>query len=146
MSTQNNNLYEELYMWDYVKAAYLISHVLLSVFCPLLLLSIIWYEKNSADLRYRYLINQLLSYLCFILLFGILVPRPIGVATLFLGPFSHTSCDVIVWSGRFSFTCSLGELTIRQVSISMSMLIALQKARLLTSGIELLWECFHKIK
>jgi hypothetical protein len=117
-SALNENFYAELYKWDSLKTFYLISHLLLSVCSPLLLLSIIWYEKNSADLRYRSLINQLLSHLCFILLFGNLIARPLGVATLFLGPFSHHTCDVIVWSGRFSFTCSLGELTIRQVSSS----------------------------
>jgi hypothetical protein len=99
MSVDKENFYSALYEWDTLKTVYLVSHSLLSIFCPILLLCIIWYEKNSADLRYRSLINQLLSHLCFILLFVNLFARPLAVATLFLGPFSQPSCDVIVWIG-----------------------------------------------
>jgi hypothetical protein len=38
---------------DGLKWTYLISHIFLTFTSPVMLYSVIWYEKNSADLRSR---------------------------------------------------------------------------------------------
>ena len=66
-------------------------------------------------LIFRTLINQLLSHLCFTILLSNLIARPLSVMVLIWGPFSHPTCDFILFVGRSLYICALGELTARQV-------------------------------
>jgi hypothetical protein len=113
--TNDENSFSEFYKLDWLKLAFLIYHLLFTFVSPALLYSVIWYEKNSSDLRSRTLINQLLSHLCFIVLLSSLIARPLSVSVVFLGPFSTEKCDVILFVGRYLFICCLGQLTLRQV-------------------------------
>ena len=109
------NSFADLYQYDTIKLAFLGCHVALSFLGPFLLYSIIWYEKNSADLRSRTLMNQLLSHLCIIVLLTCLVARPLHILVMLIGPFSYQSCDAVLFVGRYLFICSMFELTSRQI-------------------------------
>ena len=64
---------------------------------------------------FRTLINQLLSHLCFILILSNLIARPLSIMIFIWGPFSHPTCDFILYINRALYICGLGELMIRQV-------------------------------
>ncbi len=60
----SGNFYSNLNKWDSLKYATLFLKSILSVTGSVLLYGVIWYERFSADLRYRTLMNQMLSHLC----------------------------------------------------------------------------------
>ena len=111
----DTNSFAGLYRYDTWKFAYLGCHVLLSFICPVLLCSIVWYEKYSADSRSRTLMNQLLSHLCIIVLLSCLIARPLSILVLLIGPFSSQSCDGVLLVARYLFVCSLFELVLKQI-------------------------------
>ena len=58
--------YAGLLQWDSLKVASIVVNVVIMFIGPSLLYAVIWYERYSADLMYRTLINQLLSHMCYI--------------------------------------------------------------------------------
>ena len=58
--------YAGLLQWDSLKVASIVVNVVIMFVGPSLLYAVIWYERFSADLMYRTLINQLLSHTCYI--------------------------------------------------------------------------------
>ena len=107
--------YAGLVRWDLTKVFYLIFHILLTFIGPSLLYSIAWYERFSSDLRYRTLMNQLLSHISVLSIVGCVLSRIPYVSMFFIGPFSSTTCDMIILFGRYMFLSILIEFTIRQV-------------------------------
>jgi hypothetical protein len=111
----NYTLYAGLVEWDSMKVFYLIFHILLTFIGPSLLYSIVWYERYSSDLRCRTLVNQLLSHISLLSMVGCVFGRIPYVSIFFIGPYSSTTCGIIIFIGRGMFLSILMELTIRQV-------------------------------
>jgi len=107
--------YAGFVQWDLIKVLFLIFNILLTFIGPSLLYSIIWYERFSSDLRCRTLMNQLLSHIYIFSLVGCFIVRIPSLSIVFIGPFSSTTCDVIIFLGRYLFLCNITEFTIRQV-------------------------------
>jgi hypothetical protein len=114
-AANEENFFHEFYKFDFVKSVYLICNIILTLICPAFLYGIVWYEKNSSNLRYRTLINQLLSHLCFLLLLGCILANPLSIFSIIFGPFGSESCNVMLLVGRYLFACAIVELTLRQV-------------------------------
>ena len=87
-------------------------HIVLTFIGPALLYSIVWNEKFISDLRYRTLMNQLLSHICIITIFDCLIGRMFYISSTIIGPFSVLTCGVIMSIGRFFFACRIMELII----------------------------------
>ncbi len=58
MVKSSDSFYSGLLEWDYLKTINVNVNILLLFIGPLLLYSVIWYERFGADLIYRTLINQ----------------------------------------------------------------------------------------
>ena len=117
VSNENNgNFYAGFMEWDVFKQIYLIFHIVLTFVAPLLLYSIVWYERHGSDLYYRILTNRILSHICLISIARCLTARIPYVAILFMSPLSPTKCDVIIFVGRYSFLCTLIETAIWQLA------------------------------
>ena len=108
------NFYEGLLEWDSLKIFYLCFHIFSSLIGPVFLYCIVWYEKFSTDLHVRTVLNQLLTYLCYIIFIMGPIAKIPHVAFFFVGPFSDLSCDLFILLGRYSFVCVLMEMTLRQ--------------------------------
>ena len=108
------NFFAGVMQWDGLKFFYLVFQIIISVVGPSLLYSIYWYERFSADLRFRTLLNQLISHFCLLNIAGCIFARCPYVLILFFGPFSVPICDFTILTGRFLFLCVLTEITIRQ--------------------------------
>ena len=119
-NTSDNNFtsytfYAGLVQWDFIKVFYLIFHILLTFIGPILLYSIVWYERFSSDIRCRTLLNQLLAHICISSIIDCLINRTIYVSIIFIGPYSTSTCDCISFMGRFCFLIRIMELSIRQL-------------------------------
>ena len=107
--------YAGLVQWDSVKVFYLIFHILLDFIGPILLYSIVWYERFSSDISCRTLLNQLLAHICIFSIIDCLINRTIYVSVIFIWPYSTSTCDCISFMGRFCFLIRKMELSIRQL-------------------------------
>ena len=74
--------FEGYYSWDTLKIISVVWQSLVILIGPLLLYSIVWYERSSADLRYRTITNQLLSQLCLTDIFSFLIAQTLYLVTL----------------------------------------------------------------
>ena len=91
-STSDRHYYDGYYNWDLVKCASVIWQSLLVAVSPFLLYSVVWYERHSAELRYRTIINnQLLSRLCLIDIFAATTAQSAYVAIMAFGPLEESS-------------------------------------------------------
>jgi hypothetical protein len=93
----------------------IVSNLLILFLGPSLLYAVIWYERFSADLMYRTLINQLLSHLCYIQALNCILSRLAFILIYSFGPFPGIACDVIFTYARYAFVATITEITIRQV-------------------------------
>ena len=87
--------------WDWIKVAYILIHVLLTLLVPCLLYSICWYERYSPDLQYRAVSNILLSHSCWIGIIRSFLVRIPSVLVIVFGPFDPWTCNIIFSSARF---------------------------------------------
>jgi hypothetical protein len=62
----DHHFFSGLKSWDYVKWITILLNILMTITGTILSLGVIWYERHSADIRYRTLMNQMLSHICFI--------------------------------------------------------------------------------
>ena len=90
-STSDRHYYDGYYNWDLVKWTSVIWQSLLVAVSPFLLYSVVWYERHSAELRYRTIINQLLSRLCLIDIFAATTAQSAYVAIMAFGPLEESS-------------------------------------------------------
>ena len=111
----SSNFYTGLLEWDTIKIVNVCLNILLIFVGPCLLYSVIWYERFSADLIYRTLINQLLSHLCFIEMATCILSRFSYFANYCFGPWPYTVCDVSIFYGRLTFILMVNQITIRQL-------------------------------
>ena len=107
--------YVGLLQWDSLKLVNLVLNFLIMLLGPLFLYSVIWYERFSADLKYRTLINQLLSHLFWIEIFSCILSRLAYFAVYFLSPLPPAVCDIAVFIGRFTFLITTAEIALRQM-------------------------------
>lgn len=110
-----DSFYTGLLEWDFIKIINTCLNIFLIFVGPCLLYSVIWYERFSADLIYRTLINQLLSHLCFIEIASCLLTRIAYFANYCFGPWSYAICDVNIFFGHYTFTVMVNQITIRQL-------------------------------
>jgi hypothetical protein len=110
-----DNIYSGLLEWDNFKLFYIIFHILLTFVAPLVLYSIVWYERYGSDLQYRTLMHMILSHICLISIARCLTARIPYVAILFTSPLSPNKCDSIILIGRYSFMCTFNEILIWQL-------------------------------
>ena len=111
----SENFYSNLNKWDSVKYGTLFFKVILSMTGSVLLYGVIWYERFSADLRYRTLMNQMLSHLC---IFHIFVGPHFMVGVVLFFCFDEQPevvCNFFTFIGRLLFLCSLTQLVLRQL-------------------------------
>ena len=111
----SSNFYSGLMEWDSVKIVYVIWHILVTLIAPCLLYSFVWYEGNSADFRYRTLINQILTHCCCIEITSCIFGRNLFLSFYIIGPLSDIWCDVVLLQHRFFYLSLIFEATIRQV-------------------------------
>ena len=112
--SKSNNFFSGLYEDNGFMIVYSIFNLCVTLTSPVLLYSICWYERHSADLRFRTLINQLLSHVCFASLLGSFVARIPHVLMLYLGPTTMPFCSFSLLMGRYFFLLVIGELLTRQ--------------------------------
>jgi hypothetical protein len=106
--------YTDLMKWDSIKIASLFIKIILFVSGTLLLYGVIWYERFSADIRYRTLMNQMVSHICMIHLFGGFVLMIGFVITFGFQIHSKAICNIIFFNARFFIVSSHTHLTLRQ--------------------------------
>jgi len=109
------NYFAGLMEWDGFKVFFLVFHILLTFVGPILLYSVIWYEKSSFETNYRTVLNHLLSHICMISIARSFVVRIPHAIMLLMAPYSTETCNFIVFIGRYSFLCIHTELCIWQV-------------------------------
>ena len=114
-NSTSQTFYTGLVQWDSIKAFYLIFHILLTFIGPGLLYSIVWYERFSSDIRYRTLMNQLLSHICTFSIVDCLSNRILYVSILYIGPYSTSVCQFSSFVGRYFYLIRIIELSIRQL-------------------------------
>ena len=112
---ESENFYSNLTKWDSAKYATLFFKIILTITGNVLLYGVIWYECFSADLRYRTLMNQMLSHLCILHICEGPVFM-IGFVIYFcFDEHPENFCHIIAFAGRLLFLCSLTQLTLRQL-------------------------------
>ena len=114
-SDDEGTYYDEYHKWDALKYTTVVWQTFVMAMGPLFLYSIIWYEQNSADFRYRTIINQLLSQLCYVHIFGCYIGSPLYLAVLIFGPLSPRKCDFITITGRFLYIVCITLISIRHI-------------------------------
>ena len=99
-SVSDRHYFAGYFDWDLVKCSSVIWQSAIVVTSPVLLYLVVWYERNSADLRYRTIINQLLSKLCLIEIVAVMTAQPFSLAILIGGPVEarHTFIIKIMFS------------------------------------------------
>jgi hypothetical protein len=117
-STDSNvceNYYSNLTKWDVFKFITFVIKIILSVTGSFMLYGVIWYERFSADLRYRTLMNQMLSHLCIFHISG----GPFFILGFLINfsfqPQSEIMCHLITFIGRLLFLCCVAHLVLRQL-------------------------------
>jgi hypothetical protein len=108
------NDYEGFYKLDALKIMFVVVGILITVLFPLLLYSVVWYEREIADIHRRTLVNILLSHVCVISIVRCLALRPPYLFMIIFGPQSRPFCQAFVYFGRMSFLCYLTELVLWQ--------------------------------
>ena len=108
------NFYSGLMEWDFIKIVYVIWHILVTIISPCLLYTFVWYERNSADFRYRTLINQILTHCCCIEIAACIFGRNLYLSFYIIGPLSDIWCDALLLQYRFFYLSLIFEATIRQ--------------------------------
>ena len=111
----SSNFYAGLLEWDSIKILDVVFNFFIILLGPLLLYSVIWYERFSADLMYRTLINQLLSHLCYIQIVSCFLTRIAFFLNYCFSPLPLGVCDVGKFVGRWGFVCMLTQITTRQL-------------------------------
>jgi hypothetical protein len=109
------NFYSGFMELESLKLFYVMFNIILTFVAPLILYSIVWYERFGADLMYRTLSNRSLSHICLISIARCLIARIASVGYLFIIPLSSNTCDVIVFIGRYSVLCTFSEIVIWQL-------------------------------
>jgi hypothetical protein len=110
-----NNSFAGFMEWDMFKLTYMVFQIVLTFVAPLILYSIVWYERYGSDFKYSTLTNRILSHICLISIGRCFIARiPYG-AIIFYGPFSTNTCDVIILVARYSFLCTFIEIAIWQL-------------------------------
>lgn len=106
--------YTGLMKGDFIKITSLFIKIVLFVTGTLLLYGVIWYERFSADIYYRTLLNQMVSHICMIHLFGGFVLM-FGYIMIFGFQIQcQVLCNFIFFNARFFIVSSLTHLTVRQ--------------------------------
>ena len=108
------NFYRGLLEWDCIKVINLTLNVVITLVGPVLLYSVVWYERFSADLLYRTLINQLLSHLCRMEIVICLSTRITYFVNYCFSPLPLPVCDATMFIGRVTFIIMITQMTIRQ--------------------------------
>jgi hypothetical protein len=111
----DENVYSGLLDWVPIKVSTVVLNVLIMLIGPSLLYTVIWYERYSADLMYRTLINQLLSHLCYIQMLNCVCSRLAFILIYCFGPFASVTCDVMFIYAHYAFVCTITEITLRQM-------------------------------
>jgi hypothetical protein len=111
----DSNYFAGFQDWESLSIFYIIWHVLVTVLGTGLLYSIVWYESNSADFRYRTILNQILSHCCWIQIFACTLGRNAYLSYTLFGPFNRYCCDAIFLSGKFFYVSTPFELAIRHM-------------------------------
>ncbi len=114
-SSDEGTYYNQFYKWDSLKYLTVVWQAFVMAIGPLFLYCIVWYEENSADFRYRTIINQLFSQLCYAQIFGCYIGGPLYMAVLMLGPLSPRNCDFITFTGRFLYIDCITLINIRHI-------------------------------
>lgn len=115
VSLANQNFYSNMNKWDCIQFVILFLKITLSISGTILLYGVIWYERFSADLRYRTLMNQMLSHLC---IFHIIEGPNFLLGFVIFFCFDEQPevvCHVFIFIGRLLFLCSLTQLLLRQM-------------------------------
>lgn len=115
LNSTSPTFYTGLIQWDSLKVSYLIFHIILTFIGPALLYSIVWYERFSSDIRYRTLMNQLLSHMCIFSIVDCLINRTLYVSIIIIGPYSYSYCEFLSFMGRYFYLIRIMELSIRQL-------------------------------
>ena len=93
---------------------FILLQIAITVTAPIILYSIYWYERYSADIRYRTLLNQLLSHYFLICLFGSFIPRIPQAIYHLQGPMSPAFCTFSMGWSRYVFLLVVIQLGTRQ--------------------------------
>ena len=107
--------FDGFYRWDVTKYISVIWQFVIIAICPVLLYSVVWYERHSADLRYRTIINRLLSRLCFIDIVACIVAQSSYLIIFIFGPLEVNYCNFIVMVARFFYVVCISIITLRQI-------------------------------
>jgi hypothetical protein len=111
----SGSFFDGFFEWDALKLLFFVFHIILTFIGPCLLYSIVWYERFSPDLRYRTLMNQLLTQICIFSTFDCLILRLVHLSCFVIGPYSSWTSGILISIARFTFICRLMQLTIRQL-------------------------------
>ena len=114
-NSTSHTFYVGLVQWDSFKVCYLIFHIILTFIGPALLYSIVWYERFSSDIRYRTLMNQLLSHICIFSIVDCFSNRILYVSIICFGPYSTLACEFLSFMGRYFYLIRIMGLFIRQL-------------------------------
>ena len=93
---------------------FLLYQIAITLTAPIIQYSIYWYERYSADIRYRTLMNQLLSHYFLVCFFGSFIPRIPQAIYHLQGPMSPSFCTFSMGFSRYIFLLSITELGTRQ--------------------------------
>ena len=114
LSYPGDYYYADLMQWDLLKISTLFLRIVLFLTGTILLYGVIWYERCSADIRYRTLMNQMISHVCMIHMYGGFVFL-LGFFVIFIIELQwQTLCDIMLFNARFFIVCSVTHLTLRQ--------------------------------
>ncbi len=111
----NQTFYSGLLEWDSLKITFVAWHVIVSCIGPCLLYAVIWYERNSPDLLYRTILNQILSLCCWIEIASIFTVKNANLSFFVIGPMSYIYCDVAIGLGNFLFVLIFQMACTRQI-------------------------------
>jgi hypothetical protein len=82
---------------------------------PMLLYSVVWYERFGSNVHYRTLANILLSNVCVISLMTCLLFRPFYILMILFAPFPKAACQVLIFFRRSLFICFSVQMLLWQI-------------------------------
>jgi hypothetical protein len=112
---KSGHFYSDFMELESLKLFYILFHIILTFLAPVILYSIVWYERFGLDLMYRTLSNRILSHICLISIARCLIARIANVGYNFMIPLLSSTCDVIMFIGRYGVLCSFIEIVIWQL-------------------------------
>jgi len=115
-SQSDNNFFSGIYNDNSLKTVLILFHIAFTVTGPLLLYSIIWYERYSADIHHRTLINQLLSNICMINLVNCFSGRILANVLFVTGPNPVGPCSASILWNKFWFLAIIQLLLTQQIA------------------------------